>query len=174
MHGSTLILNAFWIDNKPFPTAQSANSNLGRVFYDFYEGPAWHVGWMDLVLLKSLIKKHNVNHIILQDLGTLGAIAQVTREVKVCVAYEHKSFIINSLSPDKDLIHCKPIYETIEFGGWEFSDDAYTVPSRAQRYIRYLLIKTRVNYITCMNNKIKFTAHFDILGNVVFETEPNL
>jgi len=181
MQGSTLILDAFWVDNKPFPTTLSPNSGDGRAFFDYYCGTARYLGWMDLVLLKDIIEKHHIKHIILQNLDTLGQIAEITREIKVCVAYEYHRLIFKSLnhnkvisrasSPKADLIHCKPIYQTVEFGGWELSDDDAEVPSRAKYYIRHLLIHTRVNSITYMNNKIKFTARFDVIGNVVFETE---
>lgn len=173
MHGNTLILDAFWVSNKPFPTALSPNNGDGRAFHDHYYGEARYLGWMDLVLLKNIIKKHNINHIILQNLDTLGKIAEITKDVKVCRAYEYKRLIINTPVQTKELVHCNPIYESAEIGGWNFSDDDDVIPSRAQLYMRYLLIRTRVNSITCMTNKIKLTAHFDILGNVIFETEPN-
>ena len=118
MKGNTLILDAFWVDNKPFPTALSPNFGEGRVFYDYYTGPARHLGWMDLVLLKDIIKKNNITNIIIQNIDTLGRIADVTKDVKVCVAYEHEKFIINLFSKEKELLHCKPIYQTVEFGGW--------------------------------------------------------
>lgn len=181
MYGSTLILDAFWVDNKPFPTAQATNFGDGRAFHDYYCGTARYLGWMDLVLLKDIIKRNHISNIILKNLDVLGQIAENTREIKVCVAYEYhnsifKSFEQNKLTPyhsisGKELIHCKPIYQSVEFGGWELSEDDVEVPSRAKYYIRYLLIHTRVNSITYMNNKIKLTARFDILGNVIFETE---
>ena len=181
MHGNTLIIDAFWVDNKPFPTVLSANYGDGRAFYDYYDGPARFLGWMDLVLLKDIIKKHHVNHIILNSLDILGQIAQETKEIKVCVAYEYHKIIFKSLEKNiliphcslsnKALVHCKPIYQSVQFGGWELSENDTDIPSRAQYYMRYLLIHTRVNYITYMNNKIKLTARFDFLGNVIFETE---
>lgn len=181
MHGNTLILDAFWVDNKSFPTALAPNYGDGRAFHELYYGEARHLGWMDLVLLKDIIKKHHINHIILQNLDTLGQIAEITKEIKVCVAYEYKRFIVRSFEYDKHIIHssppeaellqCKPIYQSVEFGGWELSDDSDKVPSRAKLYIRYLLIHTRVDSITYMNNKIKLTARFDIWGNVIFATE---
>ena len=181
MHGNTLILDAFWVDDKHFPTAQAANYGDGRAFYDYYCGTAHYLGWMDLVLLKDIIKKHHINHIILQNLDILGKIANETKEIKVCVAYEYHKLIFGSFKKNKlishyptskkEIIHCKPIYESVEFGGWELSENDTEVHSRAQYYIRYLLIHTRVNSITYMNNKIKLTAHFDILGNVIFKTE---
>lgn len=181
MHGNTLIIDAFWVDNKPFPTALCPNSGDGRAFADYYCGDARYLGWMDLVLLKDIIKKHHIKHIILQNLDTLGEIAEITKEIKICVAYEYHKIIFKSLDRNKaifltspseaDLIHCKPIYQTIEFGGWELSENDSEFPSRAKMYIRHLLIHTRVNSITYMNNKIKLTALFDIIGNVVFKTE---
>lgn len=183
MHINTLILDAFWVSNKPFPTALIPNFGEGRAFYDYYNGPARYLGWMDLVLLKEIIRKHHINHIILQNLDTLGKIAQVTLEIKVCVSYENHNFIIPTLehftkirkvsSQKLELSHCHPIYHIVEFGGWELSDDDTTVPSRAQLYMRYLLNHTGVNSITYLNNKIKFTVRMDRFGKVTFETEPN-
>jgi len=180
MYGNTLILDAFWVDNKPFPTTQASNFSDGRAFYDYYTGTARYLGWMDLVLLKEIIQKNNIKHIILQNLDTLGKIAEITQEIKICVAYEYnriivRSFdhnkIIRSSSQKKELLHCTPIYESIELGGWELSENDTDIPSRAKLYIRYLLIHSRVNSITYINNKIKLTARFNILGNVIFETE---
>ncbi|WP_407462533.1 hypothetical protein [Methanobrevibacter sp.] len=57
MNGNTLILDSFWVDNKPFPTALSPNYSDGRAFSDYYPGSARYLGWMDLVLLKNIIKK---------------------------------------------------------------------------------------------------------------------
>ena len=62
--GCTLILDAFWVDNKPFPTALQTNSNDGHVFYDYYPGQARYLGWMDLCQLKASIKKNHITHII--------------------------------------------------------------------------------------------------------------
>lgn len=174
--GNTLILDAFWVDNKPFPTEERLpNSNdIARAFYDYYSGNARHLGWMDLVQLREIIKKHNINHIVLQNLGTLGKISNIAGEVKVCVAYNYKlSSVVSSVSKSKDLVHCEPIYESVELGGWDFSEDADKIPFRAQHYIQYLLVRTRVDSITCMTNKVKFTAYFDDQGRVKFETEPN-
>lgn len=181
MHGTTLILDAFWVDNKPFPTTLSPNLGDGRAFSDYYTGPARFLGWMDLVLLKDIIEKNHINHIILQNLDTLGKILEITKYAKICVAYEYNKFIFKSLNKHKliflspltetELLHCNPIYQTIEFGGWDLSENDTEVPDRAKYYIRFLLIHTRVNSITYMNNKIKLTARFDFLGNVIFETE---
>lgn len=180
MHGNTLIIDAFWVDNKPFPTAMCPNSGDGRAFSDYYCGDARYLGWMDLVLLKDIIEKHHINHIILQNLDTLGKIAKVTKEIKICVAYEYKHYLVRSLNHNKiiplasreiDLMHCKPIYQSVEFGGWELSENDEEIPYRSQYYIRHLLIHTRVNSMTYMNNKVKLTARFDIIGNVVFDTE---
>ena len=174
MQGSTLILDAFWVDKKPFPTMQLPETDDGKAFYEHYSGSARYIGWMDIVILKSLVKNHNINHIILQNLGTLGKIVKIIKELKVCVAYEYRHTLINTIPKKKTLVHCSPIYTTIEFGGWDFSDNDHSLPGRAELYIGYLLTHTRVDSITCMNNKIKVTAHWDKLGNIVFDTEPNL
>ena len=173
--GNTLILDAFWLSTQPFPTCLDANSREGRPFYDYYPGHARYIGWMDLCLLKEIIKKHHINHIILQNLNTMGKISNIIGRTKVCVAYEYNRFhIVHSVSKKKELVHCKPIYQDVVFGGWDFDDDALKIPERAQQYMRYLLIHTRVDSITCMTSKIKLTASFDSLGHVQFTYEPNL
>lgn len=174
-HGCTLILDAFWVDNKRFPTMQHPNVGEGRFFYDYYEGEARHLGWMDLCLLKSVIQKHSINHIILQNLDTLGKIAQHTMDVKVCVSYEHNHFIVKSIpqGKEKEFLHSEPIYASVEVGGWDYSVDDDEIPYRAQQYMRFLLVHTRVNSITTMTNKVKVTAYFDMSGQVHFKSDPN-
>lgn len=175
MNSDILILDAFWVSNtKKFPTVLNPNLGDGRAFYDYYDGNARYLGWMDLVLLKDLIKKNNVKHIILQNLDTLGKIAQSTLEVKICMSYSYHRFIIHTALKEKDLLHCQPIYTTVEFGGWDFSENDVEIPIRAQHYMRYLLVHTRVDSITTMTNNIKFTIYFDSKGNVCSKTEPNL
>lgn len=170
--GTTLILDAFWVDNKYFPTALIPNSNEGQAFYDYYYGEARRLGWMDLCLLKPLIKKHSITHIILQNLDAFGKICDAVGEVKVCVAYNYNKFhVIHSVCKQKELTHCEPIYTTVEFGGWDFSEDG-ELPFRAQTYVRYLLTHTRVNSITCYTNKLEVTASFDSKGQVEFHSKP--
>lgn len=177
MHSSTLILDAFWVDKKPFPTAQNDNSDDGKIFHKYYTGPARYIGWLDLVLLNDLIKKHHITHIILQNLDILGKIAKEVGRSKICVAYHYKSFVVNKpyLKDKKlDFKHCIPIYNDARIGGWEFSNEDEKLSMAVENYIRFILIHTHVDSITCMNNKIKVTAHWDESGNVVFDTEPNL
>jgi len=172
--GNTLILDAFWVSSKPFPTTLMANSQEGRPFYDYYTEGARFVGWMDFCLLKQIIQKHHITHIILRNLNTLRKISSILGKTKVCIAYEYKKFfIIHSISKKKELVHCKPIYQDVIIGGWDFEDDATEIPSRAQQYMRFLLIHSRVNSITCMTNKIKLTAYFDDVGRIDFKYEPN-
>lgn len=170
--GTTLILDAFWVDNKYFPTLLCANSNEGQAFYDYYYGEARHLGWMDLCLLKPLIKKHKITHIILQNLEAFGQICDAIGEVKVCIAYNYNKFhVVHSVDKIKELTHCEPIYATVEFGGWDFPEDG-KLHFRAQTYIRYLLIHTRVNSITCFTNKFEVTASFDSKGQIEFHSQP--
>lgn len=170
--GNTLILDAFWVDNKHFPTVQHPNCNDGHVFYDYYTGQARYLGWLDLCLLKAIIKKHNITHIILQNLDTFGKICDAIGEVKVCVAYNYNKFnIVHLVAKHKELTHCEPIYTTIEFGGWEFPENG-KIPFRAQMYMEYLLIHTRVNSITTFTEKFKFTVSFDKHGKIEFTSEP--
>ena len=174
MQSGTLVIDAFWISNNPFPTAQPPNTIDGKAFYHSYRGTARYLGWMDLILLKNIIKKQNIEHIILQNLDTLGKIAKISKYIKICDAYVYNSHIINSLSPDVKLSHCKPIYKNVEFGGWDSPDDSSQIHVRAQYYMRYLLIHTKVTSITSITSKATITASFDMSGNVVFETETKL
>lgn len=174
MHGRTLIIDAFWVSNKPFPTAQYSGSKEGKPFYDFYSGTARYLGWMDLVLLKNIVQKSNITHIILQNLDELGKIAQVTKTVKVCVAYSYNKFVVKQLPNIKELVHCEPIYQDIVFGGWDSSEEKFELHMRAQHYIRYLLLQTHVTYITYANEHIKVTACLGENGDVNFTTESNL
>ena len=169
----TLILDAFWVDNKPFPTMQSPNSNYGQAFHDYYYGNARFLGWMDICQLKASIKKHHITNIILQNLDAFGKICDIIGEVKVCVGYNYKKFkVIHSVSKEKELTHCDPIYTTVEFGGWEFPEDG-EIPFRARAYMEYLLKHTRVNSITTFTEKIKFTIFFNKHGKIEFTSEPN-
>ena len=171
--GNTLVIDAFWVGNNHFPTIQNPNSNDGHVFYDCYEGNARHLGWMDLCALNSIIKKKHISHIILQNLDTLGKISHVIGEVKVCTSYRYNKFqIVSSVSKEKELIHCEPIYHSIVFGGWDIDENG-EIPVRVQEYIRYLLSHTHVNSITYFTNKFKITASYDIKGEIEFYSEPN-
>ena len=175
MYGKTLILDAFWVDDKFFPTELSPTSKEGQVFHNLYSGEADHLGWMDIVLLNELISKHNITHIILQNLGTLGKIAKSLGSAPVCVAYEHKRhFISHSFPKEKDSKLCKPIYTLAVCGGWDFSEDDSQIHKRALHYMKFLLKHTRVDSITCMNNKINVTVHFDSLGDIVVDIEQYL
>ena len=172
MHNSTLVIDAFWVANHTFPTEQFPDSNVGKLFHKYYAGPKQHLGWMDLLLLKKIIKERHISHIILKNLSALGKIAEATHCVQICTTYEYKNiFIIPSIQKDTNLKKCKPLYKTIIFGGWNLSEDDSNIPERAQRYIKYLLVETNVESITCQTNKIKMTAHFDSDRHVVFDTE---
>ena len=172
MTDRTLVLDAFWTSNHAFPTKLSPNSIEGKAFYSNYTGNKHNLGWMDLLLLKKIIKERHISHIALQNLDTLGRIAEITLSVQVCVAYEYKNvFIIPSIESDTNFKKCKPIYKTVVFGGWNLSENDAIIPGRAKRYIKFLLIETQVESITCQTNRVKLTAHFDSEKHVVFDTE---
>jgi len=173
MNSGILVIDAFWSSNKSFPTAQLDTTLDGKAFYDCYNGTARYLGWMDLVLLKEIIKKQHIGHIILHNLDTLGKIAKITKSIEICDSYIYNNHIITSLSPNVKLAHCEPLYKTVEIGGWDSSDNDKQLHIRAQCYMRYLLIHTQVTSITYSTTKRKFTARFDDLGNVIFDTESN-
>ena len=177
MVGNTLILDAIWVDKAPFPTAQESNSDEEKIFRKYYSGPARYIGWMDIILLKELIKKHNITHIIIQNLDVLGKIAKDVGRLKICVGYHYKNFIINKLLFKEEKVKlkkCKPIYKDCWFGGWEISKEDTELPTSAKSYLRFIILHTQVNYITYTTDKCVFTVKFDDSGKVVFESEPNL
>lgn len=115
--GATLILPAFWVDEKRFPTEVPVETSLGQVFMEGYDGPANHFGWMDLVQLKDIIKKCNISRLILQDIDTLGRAGFMNGTIVACLAYKYKNTVINYV-PENDLSSCTPLYTTISYGGW--------------------------------------------------------
>jgi len=172
MTDRTLVLDAFWTSNHSFPTQLSPNSAEGKAFYSCYTGDKHNLGWMDLLLLKKIIKERHISHIVLQNLDTLGRIAENTHTVQVCDTYEYKNiFLIPSIKSDTNLRKCKPRYKTVVLGGWNLSENDIVFPQRAKRYIQYLLIQTQVESITCQTNVVKLTAHFNSEKHVVFDTE---
>lgn len=173
MNGKTLILDAFWVSKKPFPTVLNNDSEEGKIFHTYYSGRARYLGWMDLILLKDIIRRHNIKHIIIQNLDALGQIAEKLGIIRVCVSYEYNRFIVNTFSKEKELVHCKPIYANVVFGGWNFSENDTTLPKRVEYYLHFLLKHTLVSSITCMTNTVKFTVYFDDSGQIMLKTEPN-
>lgn len=172
MDKNTLLIDAFMAYNKTFPTELFPDTPEGKIFHEYYDGNFRHLGWMDIVLLKHIVKKHNYSHIILQNLNTLGKIATITKSVQVCVAYQYpKHRILPSIRKDTNLKKCKPLYKTIIFGGWNSSDDDFKIHVRAEHYMRYILVQTQVETVTYQTNKVKVIAHFDSKKNVVFDYE---
>lgn len=169
---NVLILDAFWADNKPFPTEEPACTKVGQVLYSGYTGDARHLGWMDLVLLRRLILKNNISHIILENLDLLGKMAQANGHVQICTAYITKRGQVIRIVPDKQTFkHCKPFYHIVEMGGWDFSPEDFDIPERAKWYMRYLLIQTNIKSITCMTNNVKITAFMDEDYYITFKKE---
>lgn len=167
-----LILDAFWVDRKPFPTEEPRYTEVGQILYSGYSGTARYLGWMDLIQLKDLIHKRNISHIILKNLDLFGRIAQANGYVKICNSYIKKNrFIIHEMPDKRSLNHCKPLYDMVEAGGWDFSLDDPDIPARAKWYMRYLLIQTNVNSITYTTNRIRVTAFIDEHGYAKVETQ---
>ena len=171
MNSGILVIDAFWSSNKPFPTALKENTIDGIAFYNNYHGTARYLGWMDLILLKDFIQQQDIEHIILKNLDTLGKIAKITKNIQICSAYTYNNFVIRSLAPGVKLSNCRPIYKTIQIGGWDSYDNELHV--RAQHYMQYLLMHTQVQSITNETSKKKFVVRFDDAGKVIFETLPH-
>lgn len=169
---NTLILDAFWVDSKPFPTVEPRDSKVGQILYSEYTGTARYIGWMDLIQLKDLIRRGNITHIILKNLDILGKMAQANGYVKICTSYKMKNlYIINKMPDKKNLKYCQPFYNMVQCGGWDFSLDDPDIPARAKWYMRYLLIQTNVISITYSNNKVRVTASNDDKGFPQITTE---
>ena len=159
---NVLILDAFWVDNIHFPSEETPDSIIGQAFRDGYLGDARHLGWMDMIQLQEIIKKNHISHIILKHLDVLGRAAMIEGQVKVCTNYLYMHYhIIKTLPKDNDLWNCKPLYHSVLFGGWDFSEDDDKLPSRAHEYMTYLLIHTQVQSVSCSNNKVRVTVYFD-------------
>lgn len=173
MTGNTLILDAFWVSNKPFPSALSLNVEDGISFHKYYCGDARYIGWMDMVLLNDTIQRNHIKHLILQNIDTLGKIGKDYKQINVCLCYKLNYRFITYVPKKKLLKLCTPIYKTVEFGGWDFAENDVTISSRILYYMRYLLLHTHVDSIICMNNKITATVYFDSSGNAVSKVEPN-
>lgn len=173
MDGKTFILSAFWESNKSFPSMLHRDTNEGIPFYKHYCGEARYLGWMDLVLLNDIVQKNHITHLILQNIDTLGKIGKECKQINVCLYYELNHRFIKYVPKKKLLRYCHPVYKTVEFGGWDFSENDDTISNRILYYMRYLLIHTQVDSITCMNNKIKATVYFDSSGNPISKVEPN-
>lgn len=162
--GATLILPAFWVDEKRFPTEVPVETSLGQVFMEGYDGPANHFGWMDLVQLNLLIKKNNITRLILQNLDTIGRAGFVYGNIIVCNSYKYKQNIIRYV-PENDLVSCKPLYSTVSFGGWDFEEDtAEELPLAAKNYLRYILMATKVHEVSYTCEHVSVTAFIDERG----------
>lgn len=161
---NTLILPAFWVDDKHFPTEVPIETTLGQVFLEGYDGPANHLGWMDFVQLNSLIKKNNITSLIIQNLDVIGRAGFVYGSVIVCNSYKYKQNIIKDI-PENNLTSCKPLYSTVSFGGWDFEEDTVEeLPASAMNYLRYILVATKVKEVTYSCEHVSITAFFNERG----------
>lgn len=158
---NVLILDAFWVDRKPFPSVESPDTKVGQVLYSGYPGTARYLGWMDLVQLKDLIRKRNISHIILRNLDLLGKMAQANGYVKICTSYIKRPYLIHQMPNKRIFKHCEPYYNMVGVGGWDFSLDDPDIPARAKWYMKYLLLQTNVTSITYSTNKVRVTVFKD-------------
>ena len=163
---NTLVLPAFWVDNKHFPTEVPIETTLGQVFFEGYNGSANHFGWMDLVQLKTLIKKNNITRLIIQNLDTIGRAGFIYGNIIVCTSYRYKqNKLLKYVPENNDLTCCKPLYSTVSIGGWDFEEDSIDeLPFRAMNYLRYLLISTKVKEVCYSCKHVSVTAFFDERG----------
>ena len=167
----TLTINAFWAAEKSFPSEQAPTSRTGKIFHEYYSGKEPHLGWMDLVQLRTLIKENHIKHIILKNLDILGKIGYITKEIKVCISYVYDYQVLSYIPQKVNLKKCKPSFRTIVFGGWDLSDTDDEIPSRAEHYMRSLLVYTKVESITYSNSKVKVTAYWQSSNTPVVISE---
>ena len=159
IHGDTLTIDAFWTSDEFFPTEQKSTSPVGRIFHDYYLGSASHLGWMDLVQLRTIIQNNNIKHIILENLDVLGQIAEHTKQIQICNAYLYNGQVIIRLPKKVDFNRCHPQYGLVKFGGWKLSDNCYELPHRTESYMRSILLHTKVESVACYTNKVKVTVY---------------
>lgn len=156
-----LLIDAFWADNRYFPSEISPDSPEGKILYSGYKGTATHLGWMDMVQLRNLVKRDNISHLILRNLDLLGKVIIANKNVlNICNAYMCDSYLIHYVPESRILKQCKPIYNTSLVGSWNISDDDDEIPISAQNYIKYLLINTNVQSVTYSTNKATVTAYY--------------
>lgn len=159
---NTLILDAFWVDSKPFPSVIDRSSKVGQILYSEYSEPTRYLGWMDLIQLKELVHKSHISHIILKNLDILGKMAQAEGRVKICCNYiTRHHFLINKLPSQEELKYCTPFYMDNFIGGWDLTLDDDYIPYRAKTYMTYILVKTGIKSITYSTNKVKFSVFID-------------
>lgn len=168
---NVFILDAFWVDKSPFPSVIDRSSKVGQILYSEYSGTARYLGWMDMIQLKELVYKNHISHIILKNLDILGRMAQVNGHVDVCSFYMKKRFIICKAPNKKDLKGCKPLYRTVEYGGWDFSLDDPDIPERAKYYMQFLLLNTGVSSIIYSTHKVRVTVSICDKNRTKFEIE---
>jgi adenylosuccinate synthase len=174
MPDSTLELSAIRESDKPFPTAQSAQTPDGKIFHKYYTGKARYIGWIDLVNIKNTIKKQQIRHIVLYNLDSLGKIANEVGILRICTAYQYGKFITNRLilkGKPIDLFHCKPVYRETIIGGWNFSKEDDELPFCAMDFMHHLLIYTKIDSISAFSAKYKYTVSFAEDGTTVTKKE---
>lgn len=160
-NSTTLTIDAFWSDTKPFPSVVSPDSPVGQVLYQGYHGDLTHLGWMDLIQLKEKIKSRNISEIVIKNLDLLGRVAAVEGCVKICNCYVYKnSLILRSVPKDGSFKNYHPLYDTVMIGGWCFSENDDEIPIRAKVYLQHLAFQTKIQ-TTYSNAKVKVTAYFD-------------
>lgn len=159
IHSDTLTIDAFWTSDEFFPTEQKPTAPVGRIFHDYYLGSASHLGWMDLVQLRTIIQNHNIKHIILENLDVLGQIAEHTKQIQICNAYLYDGQVIIRLPKKVDFKRCHPQYSLVKFGGWKFSNNCSELPYRVESYMRSILLHTKVESVACYTDKVKVTVY---------------
>lgn len=109
-------------------------------------------GWLDLVMLKKIIKEQNIQEIGICHLEELGKMPVQY----VCTQYKQGITIIKN-APE-DLSSCKPMYHTF-YGAWDMKGchKWCKIPDRAKYYMEYIsrYLRIPVKYVKLNSPKSK-------------------
>lgn len=109
-------------------------------------------GWFDLVMLRKIIKKKNIQELGISHLEELGKLPIQL----ICTHYKQGMKIIKNATGD--ISNCKPIYHTF-FGSWDMKgcNRWSKIPDRAQYYMDYISrqLGIPVKYVKLSSSKHK-------------------
>ncbi|WP_156783547.1 adenylosuccinate synthase [Caminibacter mediatlanticus] len=137
------------VGNGPFPTEEI--SSLGDKIrengaeFGTTTGRPRRCGWFDLVACKYAVTINGCDEVAIMKLDVLDGFD----EVKICVAYQKNSEIIDYFP--SDLEDVEPIYERLR--GWDKTAGITkwdNLPENAKKYIEFIedKIKTKIKYIS--------------------------
>ncbi len=129
------------VGSGPFPTELVDETGEGlRARGDEYgasTGRPRRCGWLDLVILRHVVRINGVDSIAITKLDVLDELP----EIKVCVAYELDGSTSDQVPLDLAMLdHVKPVYVTLP--GWQTDTTGITsfsdLPTQAQEYLNFI------------------------------------